>query len=169
MHMDKIACVPGLVWKRESFPELSVFQNLEEAELLLPLKEKAGLTLDFSLPWKFWLSLGGLTKGATFKTVPWNRSNFVHRGSAKSAWLREPTSETSTSVHGLALGSELCFMTKHLSRLKTLLHRITDSVASLGSAWLLRPTAKAQQRPWANLLSLQFRFACQCKQGIAKV
>lgn len=89
--------------------------------------------------------------------------------SAKSVWLREPTSETSASVHGLALGSRLCFMTKHLSRLKTLLHRITDSVASSGSAWLLRLTAKAQQGPWANLPSLQFRFACQCEQGIAKV
>lgn len=40
--------------------------------------------------------------------------------SAKSAWARKPTSETSTSVHGLALGCELCFLTKQLSKLKTL-------------------------------------------------
>lgn len=78
--------------------------------------------------------------------------------SAKSAWAREPASETSTSVRGLALGCELCFLTKQLSKL--------FFGAQPGCCWRqIDPTAKLQQGPWAVLPSLQFGFAQEYKQG----
>lgn len=78
---------------------------------------------------------------------------------AKSAWAREPASETSTSVRGLALGRELCFLTKQLSKLPSFW-------AQPGCCWgQIDPTAKLQQGRWAVCPSLQFGFAQEYKQG----